>query len=147
MKLDEYAEVLIPQVVAKNQTLLACLSEQGRLLIFDLQEVRQLPGGGKGVCLMDLNQAEKLLVAKPISTDGVLVVGTGRGGKDREYAVKKAILEYHKGHRARKGKQLDIRWKALDLKELASKADQPKETDEKSSDLSALESGETLNLI
>ena len=147
LKLDEYAEVLIPQVVAKNQTLLACLSEQGRLLIFDLQEVRQLPGGGKGVCLLDLNQAEKLLVAKPISTDGVLVVGTGRGGKDREYAVKKAILEYHKGHRARKGKQLDIRWKALDLKELASKADQPKETDEKSSDLSALESGETLNLI
>lgn len=108
-------------MVAPDQTLLACLSEQGRLLIYDINEVRTLPGGGKGVSLMDLNLTESLLVAKPIDAEGVLVTGIGRGGKDREYAVKKTILEYHMGHRARKGKQLDIRWKALDLKSLPKK--------------------------
>lgn len=118
---DKETKILPPQVVAPDQTLLACLSEQGRLLIYDINEVRTLPGGGKGVSLMDLNLTESLLVAKPIDTEGVLVTGIGRGGKDREYAVKKAILEYHMGHRARKGKQLDIRWKALDLKSLPKK--------------------------
>lgn len=118
---DKETKILPPQVVAPDQTLLACLSEQGRLLIYDINEVRTLPGGGKGVSLMDLNLTESLLVAKPIDAEGVLVTGIGRGGKDREYAVKKAILEYHMGHRARKGKQLDIRWKALDLKSLLKK--------------------------
>lgn len=118
---DKETKILPPQVVAPDQTLLACLSEQGRLLIYDINEVRTLPGGGKGVSLMDLNLTESLLVAKPIDVEGVLVTGIGRGGKDREYAVKKAILEYHMGHRARKGKQLDIRWKALDLKSLPKK--------------------------
>lgn len=118
---DKETKILPPQVVAPDQTLLACLSEQGRLLIYDINEVRTLPGGGKGVSLMDLNLTESLLVAKPIDAEGVLVTGIGRGGKDREYAVKKTILEYHMGHRARKGKQLDIRWKALDLKSLPKK--------------------------
>lgn len=118
---DKETKILPPQVVAPDQTLLACLSEQGRLLIYDINEVRTQPGGGKGVSLMDLNLTESLLVAKPIDAEGVLVTGIGRGGKDREYAVKKAILEYHMGHRARKGKQLDIRWKALDLKSLPKK--------------------------
>lgn len=118
---DKETKILPPQVVASDQTLLACLSQEGRLLIYDINEVRTLPGGGKGVCLMDLNLTESLLVAKPIDAEGVMVTGVGRGGKDREYAVKKAILEYHMGHRARKGKQLDIRWKALDLKPLPKK--------------------------
>lgn len=118
---DKETKILPPQVVAPDQTLLACLSEQGRLLIYDINEVRTLPGGGKGVSLMDLNLTESLLVAKPVDAEGVLVTGIGRGGKDREYAVKKTILEYHMGHRARKGKQLDIRWKALDLKSLPKK--------------------------
>lgn len=118
---DKETKILPPQVVASDQTLLACLSQEGRLLIYDINEVRTLPGGGKGVCLMDLNLTESLLVAKPIDAEGVMVTGVGRGGKDREYAVKKATLEYHMGHRARKGKQLDIRWKALDLKPLPKK--------------------------
>lgn len=147
LKLDEYAEVLLPQVVGDDEPLLACLSEQGRLLIYDLNEVRQLPGGGKGVSLMDLNQAEKLVIAKPVRADGLLVTGVGRGGKEREYAVKKAVLEYHMGHRARKGKQLDIRWKALAVANLPPKTEKGKETEGDHSSSSDLETGETLNLI
>lgn len=147
LKLEEHAEVLVPQVVAEGQTHLACLSEQGRLIIFDLNEVRQLPGGGKGVSLMDLNLAEKLLIAKPIAPEGVMVTGTGRGGKDREYAVKKAILEYHTGHRARKGKQLDIRWKALSLQDLPVKAPATNQEDGEKAEAEATESAEILELV
>ena len=117
-----------PQVVANGQTLLACLSEEGRLLIYDINEVRTLPGGGKGVVLMELNLTETLLLAKPIDAEGVLVTGIGRGGKQREYAVKRTVLEYHMGHRARKGKQLDIRWKATDLKPLPKKEAQTEDS-------------------
>ena len=128
VKFDEKGvKILPPQVVGADQTLLACLSQQGRLLIYDINEVRTLPGGGKGVSLMELNLNEELLVAKPIDAEGVLVTGTGRGGKDRDYAVKKTTLEYHMGHRARKGKALDIRWHALDLKPLPKKAAEAEE--------------------
>ena len=41
---DKETKILPPQVVAPDQTLLACLSEQGRLLIYDINEVRTLPG-------------------------------------------------------------------------------------------------------
>ncbi len=136
---EKGVKILVPQVIKEGQTLLACLSEQGRLLIYDLNEVRVLPGGGKGVVLMDLNLTESLVIAKPIDAEGVLVTGTGRGGKEREYAVKKAVLEYHMGHRARKGKALDIRWKATDLKLL-----QKKEMPEQESEATSPEAPETL---
>ncbi len=128
-------KILVPQVVREGQTLLACLSEEGRLLIYDLNEVRVLPGGGKGVVLMDLNITESLVIAKPIDAEGVLVTGIGRGGKDREYAVKKAVLEYHMGHRARKGKALDIRWKATDLKPLPKKDNEGEQEAQKTEEI------------
>ena len=136
---EKGVKILVPQVIKDGQTLLACLSEQGRLLIYVLNEVRVLPGGGKGVVLMDLNLTESLVIAKPIDAEGVLVTGTGRGGKEREYAGKKAVLEYHMGHRARKGKALDIRWKATDLKPL-----QKKEMPEQESEATSPEAPETL---
>ncbi len=137
IKVDEKGvKILVPQVVREGQTLLACLSEEGRLLIYDLNEVRVLPGGGKGVVLMDLNLNESLVLAKPIDAEGVLVTGIGRGGKEREYAVKKAVLEYHMGHRARKGKALDIRWKATDLKPLPKKEGGNQEPEEKTEEVS-----------
>lgn len=128
-------KILVPQVVREGQTLLSCLSEEGRLLIYDLNEVRVLPGGGKGVVLMDLNITESLVIAKPIDAEGVLVTGIGRGGKDREYAVKKAVLEYHMGHRARKGKALDIRWKATDLKPLPKKDNEGEQEAQKTEEI------------
>ena len=143
---SDSANVLMPEVVGDNQTMLACLSEQGRLLIYGLDEVRLLPGGGKGVCLMDLNLGETLLAAKPINATGVLVQGIGRGAKEREQVVKKALLEYHTGHRARKGKQLDIRWKALSLQPLQPK-DDGQVDDAEGSAHDDTEPGDTLSLL
>ena len=137
-------EILEPQVVKEGQTLLACLSEEGRLLIYSLDEVRQLPGGGKGVTLMDLNIGERLLAAKPISTEGVLVTGIGRGNKPRDEVVKKNHLQYHLGHRARKGKALDVRWKVKALEELPAKEGEESGAD---TDIEMVAEGDTLSLL
>ncbi len=121
VKPNPEARLLPPQIVRDGQEWVACLSEFGRLSIFKLEEIRQLPGGGKGVVLMNLDAKESLVAAKPITAEGVAVFGTGRGGKERDYAVKKSVFEYHIASRARKGKALDIRWTVKGLKDLPQK--------------------------
>jgi topoisomerase-4 subunit A len=64
---------------------------------------------------MELEPREKLLAAQPISQRGVIVTGTGRGGKAQEVALSASGLAPHIGKRARKGKALESRVKAAGL--------------------------------
>jgi topoisomerase-4 subunit A len=114
MTLEEGDEPLPPKVINDKASALACLSGQGRLLVFGLDEVKPL-SGGRGVILMDLEAKEKLLAAQPVSQRGVLVSGIGRGGKDQEVALSASGLAPHIGKRARKGKALESRIKAAGL--------------------------------
>ncbi|TFW01416.1 DNA topoisomerase IV subunit A [Oxalobacteraceae bacterium OM1] len=116
MTLDDGAEPLAPRLVGANASAIACLSEKGRLLVFGIDEIKSLSGGGRGVTLMELENNEKLLAAAPISQKGVIVSGAGRGGKAQELSLSASGLAPHIGKRARKGKALDSRIKAADLK-------------------------------
>ncbi|HJU70595.1 MAG TPA: DNA topoisomerase IV subunit A [Paucimonas sp.] len=113
--LDEGDEPLLPRVVADTASAIACLSEKGRLLVFGLDEIKPLSGGGRGVILMELEKTEKLLAAQPISQRGVIVSGTGRGGKAQEVALSASGLVNHIGKRARKGKALESKIKPFTL--------------------------------
>ncbi len=113
--LDEGDEPVAPRTVAANAGAIACLSEKGRLLVFGLDEIKTLSGGGRGVILMDLENKEKLLAAQPISQKGVIVSGTGRGGKAQEVALSASGLAVHIGKRARKGKALESKIKPSEL--------------------------------
>ncbi|RJG05421.1 DNA topoisomerase IV subunit A [Noviherbaspirillum cavernae] len=113
--LDEGDEPLAPGVVGSNASAIACLSEKGRLLVFGLDEIKTLSGGGRGVILMELEKDEKLLAAQAISQKGVTVSGTGRGGKEQEVALSASGLASHIGKRARKGKVLDAKIKPAGL--------------------------------
>ena len=113
--MDEADLPLAPRRVVDKASALACLSEKGRLLVFGLDEVKQLSGGGRGVILMELEKNEKLLAAQPISQRGVAVSGTGRGGKPQELTLSASALAPHFGKRARKGRALESRIKAADL--------------------------------
>ena len=107
--IDAGAKMLEPRMVASGQTLLACLSGEGRVLIFKLEELRKLPDGGKGVRLMDLNAGEELLMAVPIDQRGVEVSGM-RGSTARAKTLVRADFERLMAKRARKGREPEVRF-------------------------------------
>jgi topoisomerase-4 subunit A len=107
MTLDEGDEPVAPRIVGDDDSAIACLSEKGRLLVFGMDEMKTLSGGGRGVILMELDKNEKLLAAQPISKKGVIVSGTGRAGKAQELPLSASVLAPHIGKRARKGKALE----------------------------------------
>ena len=111
MALDEGDEPLSPRTVADNVNAIACLSAKGRLLVFGLDEMKTLSGGGRGVILMELDKNEKLLAVQPIGKRGVIVSGAGRGGKIQAVLLSASNLAAHAGKRARKGKALDAKIK------------------------------------
>ncbi|MGE5339507.1 MAG: DNA topoisomerase IV subunit A [Gemmatimonadota bacterium] len=101
---DEGATPLRPVLVGAGvDDRIACLSAKGRLLVFAASEIKAQSGGGRGVTLMGLDDGEALICAQPCSKAGVVVSGTGRGGKPVEVTIAGADLEAHTGHRARKG--------------------------------------------
>ncbi len=117
MTLEDGDEPLLPRVLAAGAGALACLSEKGKLLVFGMDEVKNLAGGGRGVTLMDLEAQEKLLVALPITEKGVIVFGTTpRGKATQDSLTMKSGLPHHIGKRARKGKALESKIKPAGLK-------------------------------
>ncbi|MES2296569.1 MAG: DNA topoisomerase IV subunit A [Pseudomonadota bacterium] len=115
MTLDEGDLPLAPRVIEANASAVACLSEKGRLLVFGMDELKMLANGGRGVILMELEDKEKLLATQPISQKGVKVHGTWAGAKPREVDLSASGLAVHFGKRARKGKALAAKVKALAL--------------------------------
>ncbi|HZS81120.1 MAG TPA: DNA topoisomerase IV subunit A, partial [Herbaspirillum sp.] len=77
--------------------------------------LKTLTNGGRGVILMELEKNEKLLAAQAITQQGVLVSGTGRGGRVQEVALSVTALSLHIGKRARKGRALQSKLKATAL--------------------------------
>jgi topoisomerase-4 subunit A len=113
INVDEGAEPLRPQTFnpATDRSLM-CLSEKGRVLVFDLADVKAQSGGGRGVTLMDLDDGEKLLVALPAARAGAVLHATkGAAGKPVEVTLSGAGLEAQRGHRGRKGKMVDSKLK------------------------------------
>jgi topoisomerase-4 subunit A len=104
MTIDEGAMPLTPMPVLPGATQVACLSSNGRLLVFDIEEMKTLSGGGRGVILMALDPKETLRQALAIDARGLVLIGTGRGGKARDEKLAGAALEAHVGKRARKGR-------------------------------------------
>jgi topoisomerase-4 subunit A len=105
---EEGAEPLRPQRVhAATDRAIACLSEKGRVLVFDAAEIKALAGGGRGVTLMDLDEGEKLLAALPIGAGALFTATRGSAGKRVEVRLAGAALAEQRGHRARKGKLVD----------------------------------------
>ena len=94
----------------------ACLSSGGRLAVFALDEMKQLAGGGRGIILMGLDEGAKLVQALAISASGVVLLGTGRGGKPQEERLAGSALAPHVGKRARRGRAPDTRLKISSLR-------------------------------
>jgi topoisomerase-4 subunit A len=87
------------------------LSAEGRLLAFDIAEMRAM-SKGRGVIVMGLEKGEKLLAAVVTRLTSVTVSGIGRGGKEKALEIKGEKLRHHVGHRARMGRVLPEKLKA-----------------------------------
>jgi topoisomerase-4 subunit A len=91
-------------------THVACASTGGRILTFDIGELKALPKGGRGLTLIDLD-AKDTLAGAAAYTRSVKIEGIGRGGKEREETLEIRTLNNARASRARKGKAADLGFK------------------------------------
>ena len=95
-------------------THVACASTGGRILTFEISELKQMDKGGRGLLLIDL-EAKDTLAGAAAYTRSVKIEGIGRGGKAREETLEIRSLNNARGTRARKGKSADLGFKPTDI--------------------------------
>ncbi len=94
----------------------ACYSSEGKLLAFDVSELKRLPSGGKGVILMDIPDKTQLLSAICFDEQGLLFEGLGRANKPSSVSLSQKNLLTFKTSRAKKGHFVEPKLKEASLK-------------------------------
>ncbi len=110
--------VLPMQVIREGMNMVACLSANGRLLTFELSDLKRLAAGGKGVILMDLEPKERLQSAICFGGSGLLMDGIGRASKPTSVHITYKTLMSFQAQRARKGHAIDPKLKEASLKQV-----------------------------
>ena len=100
MSLESNEAVLTPARVAGNS--IACVSENARLLVFPIEEMK-VQSGGRGVIAMALEKGETLVAVTVNDGTRAEIEGAGRGGKAKTVSVGPREMEKYRLHRARKG--------------------------------------------
>jgi topoisomerase-4 subunit A len=95
-------------------THVACASTGGRILTFEIGELKPLPKGGRGLTLIDLDAKDQLAGAAAY-TRSVRIQGIGRGAKEREETLEIRSLNNARAGRARKGKAADLGFKPTSI--------------------------------
>jgi topoisomerase IV subunit A len=101
----------VPVVAATH---VACASTGGRILTFEISELKLMAGGGRGLMLIDL-EAKDTLAGAAAYTRSVQIAGIGRGGKAREETLEIRSLNNARAARARKGKAADLGFKPVSV--------------------------------
>ncbi len=91
-------------------THVACASVGGRILTFEIGELKAMAHGGRGLMLIDLEDKDSLAGAAAY-TRSVRIEGLGRGAKEREEQLEIRSLNNARAARARKGKAADLGFK------------------------------------
>jgi len=91
-------------------THVACASVGGRILTFELAELKLMEKGGRGLTLIDLEPRDRLAGAAAY-TRSVRLLGVGRGGKPREEQLEIRSLNNARAARGRKGRAADLGFK------------------------------------
>jgi topoisomerase-4 subunit A len=91
-------------------TQIACASTGGRILTFDITELKPMANGGRGLMLIQLEPKDTLAGAAAY-TRSVRISGIGRAGKERDETLEIRSLNNAKAGRGRKGKAADLGFK------------------------------------
>jgi topoisomerase-4 subunit A len=102
MTVEEGDEVLRPALVPEKPVMAVTLSENGRMLLFDAAELKEL-ARGRGITLMGLDDKEKMKAVGFSDGKSVNIAGVTKSGKARVVRVAGAELQKHIVRRARKG--------------------------------------------
>jgi topoisomerase-4 subunit A len=105
--------ILPPVILAPTQnSLVAVLSKNARMLVFVLSELKLLQGGGKGMMLIDLKEGDELTACTVVNQPAVTLSGTA-GSKVQQLHIGGKELKDYFGARARAGKVVETRLKSL----------------------------------
>ncbi|MCB8748695.1 DNA topoisomerase IV subunit A [Rhodoferax sp. U2-2l] len=99
-------------------THVACASTGGRILTFELSELKTMANGGRGLMLIDLEDKDTLAGACAYNRS-VRIDGIGRGGKVRDETLEIRSLNNARAARARKGKLADLGFKPASIARVA----------------------------
>ncbi len=91
-------------------THVACASTGGRILTFEIGELKSMEKGGRGLMLIDLEDKDTLAGACAY-TRTIKIEGIGRGGKERDETLEIRSLNNARAARGRKGKAADLGFK------------------------------------
>src|SRR5581483_2216232 len=116
MTLGEGEEPLAPVALAPGLTFVAALTAKGRLLVFPIEEMREVPRG-RGVIIVGLDAGEKLIAVGLVPPGKVVVRGANRVGRVHTVVIEGDDLARHLLHRARKGSSVAQRIKPMALGE------------------------------
>ena len=105
VSVGEGESLLAPRVLAPEAKEVAALSHDKRLLIFPLEEVNELPNGGRGVTAMKLHEGAPMVGMKPVG-ETLEIATIGRGDKPGTLVVKRGDFAHYRGSRARTGRAL-----------------------------------------
>jgi len=92
----------------------AAVSEQGRMLLFQIAEMKQM-SKGRGVIVMGLEKGEKLVAAVVSDQPSLAVTGISRG-REKEVTMPQERMGHYAGHRGRMGRVLPDKLKPHSLK-------------------------------
>jgi topoisomerase-4 subunit A len=110
---DEGDAQLLPTVIPAEAREVAALSAEGRLLVFPLEEVKELPSGGRGVKAMNLHDRETMLGIRSLPGE-IRIAAVGRGDKRISIAIEPKALGHYRGARARSGRKLEPYFKRVE---------------------------------
>jgi topoisomerase-4 subunit A len=99
-----------PAALVAPATHVACASTGGRILTFEVAELKTMAHGGRGLMLIDLEPKDTLAGAAAYGRS-VRIEGIGRGGKPREETLEIRSLNNARAARGRKGKAADLGFK------------------------------------
>jgi topoisomerase-4 subunit A len=102
MTLEPDEAPLAPVPLAPGLDHVAALSSRGRLLVFPLAEMREVPRG-RGVIVIGLDRDETLAAIGLATAQRVVLTGTNRLGRPATVAIEGEDLRKHQLRRARKG--------------------------------------------
>ena len=104
MTVDEGRTPLPPFVYEEaKRNYVAALSENGRLLLFAIDELKAL-AKGRGMIVMGLDEDDKLFAVAVSDQPKLIVKGAMRSGKEKEIELKQDRLAHHILRRARMGR-------------------------------------------